>query len=240
MTNALDLITEIARRCPSGQLPTSYVVLDIETTGFIPGVNPPLQYGVVVVKDNKIIERLSFITKVPPGTILNKQAFEVHGIDQARLDREGHDPKHMVPILSELLHKAQNSGACFLGHNISRFDKLHIEFETNRYGVPFKFSPHSVIDTGAIVKSAQIENLRPRPDEDLDMFFCRAHSVRQYGVYWKLYPYCYDIFQLARFNCDTGAHDAGVDCEMTHWVFQTLKDTRFGGPCALADGVKYV
>lgn len=240
MINALDLIVEVAARCQGQRLPSTYIVLDLETNGLVPGDTPPLQYGVVIVKDNKIIERMSFVVKIPAGMVLNTQAMKVHGIDQARIDREGHDPAYMVPILSQLLHKAQDSGASFLGHNISGFDKKHIEIETARYGAPFKFTPHSIIDTGALVKAAQIPELRPLPDEDLDTFFRRVHHHKQFGIYWKLYPYCYDLFQLARFSCDTGAHDAGVDCEMTHWVYQTLKDTRFGGPYALADGIKYV
>lgn len=233
MNNALDLIAEVALRCPNGVLPSDYVVLDLETNGFIPGVHPPVQYGVVVVKQAKIVEQMSFVTKVPRGTVMNSDAVAVHGIDEERIAREGLEPSIMLPVLSDLLHNAQRSGACFMGHNISRFDKRFIEYETALYGAPFIFSPHSVIDTGALVKAAQLQDLRPSPTESLDAFFQRVHSVKAFGTYWKLYPYCYDLFQLARFNCDTGAHDAGVDCVMTHWTYQTIKDTRFGGPCAL-------
>ena len=54
---------ETFHRYPDKFFPDDYLVIDIETTGFAPHENYTTQFGVVVVKQRKVVDRGGFLSR---------------------------------------------------------------------------------------------------------------------------------------------------------------------------------
>jgi hypothetical protein len=106
-----------------------------------------------------------------------------------------------------------------------RFDAPFIEYEIFRSGREFKFEPNSIIDTGMIVKGAQLGMYFNKHDT-LRSFAARVCEVHATGVFWALDRHCWGTYRLGE---RTGlrkedAHDAGVDCLLTHHVLEAIRE----------------
>lgn len=215
-----DMIGEVARRCPAGKLPQSYVVLDLETNGLDPETNVGLQYGLLLVKDGATIDCITTLIKYPETVPISQEAIAVHGLDHAKLAREGVPPEEALPALVSVMKDAEAKGWMFLGHNISAFDRRIIERDSAKYGDPFVFGANSIIDTGMLVKASQMTDIPFDPRDTLQDFYRRIRDVRA-RIKWSLSGYCYDRFRLDRYGVKRDeAHDAGVDCRLVHYLYR--------------------
>jgi DNA polymerase III epsilon subunit-like protein len=224
-----EMVAEIARRCPGGELPKNYVVLDLETSGLDPHTNVGLQYGLLFVKDNTTIDCVTTLLRYPESVPISPDATAVHGFDHARLAKEGIPPEEAIPAIVKMLKDATANGWMFLGHNISAFDRWIIERDARQYGEAFIFGPNSIIDTGMLVKASQLDNIPFNQDDTLEAFYDRIRDIRV-RIKWSLSGYCYDRFKLGRYGVGKDeAHDAGVDCKLVHYLYrefvQMLKDS---------------
>jgi DNA polymerase III epsilon subunit-like protein len=214
------MVGEVARRCPGGELPKSYVVLDLETNGLDPMTNVGLQYGLLFVKDNTTIDCVTTLIKYPESVPISQEAIAVHGFDHARLAKEGIPPEEAIPSVVNLLRDAAAKGWMFLGHNISAFDRWIIERDAQKYGESFIFGPNSIIDTGMLVKASQLEDIPFDPNDSLEKFYDKVRGIRA-RIKWSLSGYCYDRFKLDRYGVSRdSAHDAGVDCKLVHYLYR--------------------
>lgn len=228
MASAYDVIKGVAKRCPGGVLPKSYLVLDIETSGLHwnpRGDEKPAvvaQLGWAAVNGQQLVYSDFRYVKRPPGTMNGTRASEVNGITDEMLAEHGISPFEMYTQVMSLISLYQESGCMFMGHNFMKFDRPFIEAELSRLGIIFTFPRNSYIDTGMIFKAAQM-GVAPAEGEDLTMFFERIERERSHAR-WKLVLAAekYGLVEKHNLNMDE-AHDAGFDCRLTHYFFEEMR-----------------
>ena len=221
-TNLAILMKAVARACPGGKLPDSYIVLDTETTGVEVYKSKVLQYGMAMVKNRNIVHSSSdYIFR--PNLSIPEAAAKIHGITIDKLASAGVDYKEYLAGLVDVLKDWRSQKGMYLGHNIQAFDAILLEVDSKDAGCPFKFNVGEVIDTGMIVKAAQI-NEYPKDGEPLDYFYTRVARIHS-RVKWSLANYCYNEFRLGDSGIGTDdAHDAEVDCKLTAHLFEKLRE----------------
>lgn len=127
--------------CSKNQsLQDSYVVFDLETTGFSPVSNQIIEIGAVKVVDGKITDRFS--TFVNPKTPIPYRIEELTGINDAMVL----DAPQIEEILPDFL--AFSEGCVMVAHNAS-FDIGFIEENCRRLGIEREFT---VLDTVALAR----------------------------------------------------------------------------------------
>lgn len=223
------LFSEFAARCPGGALPDTYLVFDTETSGTDPAKDAILQFGFCVVQGRKAVDRFAFLCK-RPGVHIHPEAQKVHGITPERLDREGLDAAELVPHIVETLETYRRNGCMFVGHNMMSFDAPFLERECRFHGREFKFNDNEIFDTGALVKAARL-GMYFDPNDTLRSFAYRVAGVRRKGCHWSLDRYCYDAYGLGERSGikKSDAHDAGVDCFLTHHLLEALREKAEAG-----------
>lgn len=218
------LLTETAKRCPSGFLPDTYMVFDTETNGTNISSSRILQYGFCCVENRKIVKKDSFIVNLGPDLDIPEGAFKVHGISVKKTLDEGVPFEQCVPRLVSMFEAWRSKGLMFVGHNMMAFDAPLFEQECFRAKSPFKFHENEIVDTGMMVKADQL-GMSYRVNDTLRSFGKWVSGVRARGVYWSLDRYCYDHFKLKDISGihKEDAHDAGVDCMLAHFLLERLR-----------------
>jgi DNA polymerase III epsilon subunit-like protein len=219
------LLDEIAARCPKGQLPESYLVFDTETSGVDPYNDCVLQFGFCIAHQRRVADRFGYIVKRPPNLVIAPEAVRVHGIDHARMDKEGLPPVELLNLILDTLEAFRSNGLMYVGHNMINFDAPFLERESAAIGRPFKFGPNEILDTGMLVKAARMGMYFNR-DDTLRSFSKRVSEVRAKGIYWSLDRYCFDTYGLGAASGikKEDAHDASVDCLLTHHLLERLRE----------------
>lgn len=217
-----ELLVGISKRCPGGKLPDSYLVFDTETSGVDIARDRILQFGFVLVKNNKIQDQYSFLVKrTKEEVFIHPEALKVHGITYERLEREGVLVSQVIDDVIELFEAARRVGMMFVGHNIFSFDSRMLERECILMGKKFKFGDDEIVDTGMIVKAAQI-GVYIQDGMTLRDWALRVADIRARGVMWSLDRYCIPTYDLNRFG-PFKSHDAMGDCQTTHHLLGVLK-----------------
>lgn len=217
------LLQSIARRCVGGQFPKSYVVFDTETSGTDPVKDKILQYGLAIVREGKLVDTFSILVnrtdvQISPG------AQAVHGISNEKMAAEGCDPQQAFEEMLQTFEAYRKAGQMFVGHNIIAFDAPLFEQEARVRGVSFKFGDNEILDTGTIVKAAQL-GMYIDDRDSIRSWARKVTEVRRKGLYWSLDRYCFDTFKLAEFGLRKDeAHDAGYDCKLTHYLFRRFEE----------------
>ena len=226
--NALqELISEVASRCPKKRLPDSYLVVDVETSGFYHTPRPGqeqhviVQIGCAAVQERQMVENMALFIKRPAGT-MKGDAERVTGITDKILAEQGVEPDEAYPKFLALFQLFRGEGCMFMGHNMVSFDAPFIHADFARQGFSFQFGQGEYIDTGMIFKAAQIRTV-PSPPEDLHKFFLRIKDTRS-RVHWNLTEAAQMLNVDKKHSLDmAGAHDAGFDCKVTHLLFEGLR-----------------
>lgn len=218
------LLNDVARRCPGGRLPDHCLYMDTETSGTDFYKDRALQYGFAMVVNRVVVNRFSQLVK-RPGLFIHPDAQRVHGIGQEKLAAEGADPHVFIPGIVTMLEDWRKDGHMFGGHNIMKFDAPMFELDAHIHGRDFKFGDNEVIDTGMLVKAAQL-GMFMNDTDSLRSFYLRVAEVRARGTYWSLDRYCFEKYNLgARCGIDkTQAHDAEIDCVLSNGVFDCLRE----------------
>lgn len=228
MDDTKKIVSGIAQRCHGGRLPTDYLVVDIETSGF--NYNPPegkrpdvvVQVGYAAVKDCKLVQQGAHYIKRPRGTMRGK-ALEITGITDDILHKYGENPRELYVRLIKLFSLYREAQCMFVGHNMISFDAPFLSRELERLGIDFAFKPNEIIDTGCICKAAQMGSLIG-PKESLIEYFNRIRQTRS-RVKWALEFSIKNYEVDKRFDIDVSkAHDAGVDCYMTHCLLEEFRN----------------
>lgn len=216
-----DVVRSIAARCPGGNLPDSYLVLDLETSGLNWSTNVITQFGFAVVQDRKMVDNMAIYVKRPPGT-MSEEAAKITGITDELLMEKGVEPATVFPQVLNLLGLYRKSGCMFMGHNMVSFDAPFLAADCERHDQDFRIAPNEYIDTGMMFKASQIR-LTPGNHEDLHAFFCRVKDYRSHARWnLKLATQMLNVDTKHDLDLDK-AHDAGFDCMMTHYVFEEMR-----------------
>jgi hypothetical protein len=124
--------------------------------------------------------------------------------------------------LSDTFRAWKAQGGIFVGHNFAKYDAPLFEKETARFGCPFEFDHDHVVDTGMLVKGAQL-GLYMYEAETPREFYLRVCNVRS-KVRWSLDRHCYTAYNLGSSGIKaTDAHDAVTDCILTHTLLEVLR-----------------
>lgn len=224
-TTMRKLLNEVASRCPGGRFPDNYLVCDSETSNADPTSGRVQQFGFCVVTDRKVHSSFAVIINHGPTLKIHPRALAVHGIDHARMVREGVPPAEGLKRIFDTFATYKQNRLMFVGHNLINFDVPFFERESRLAGNPFVFEPNEVIDTGMLVKAAQLGMYFNQTDT-LRSFAKRVSGVHASGVYWALDRYCYDVFGLGTRSGirKDQAHDAGIDSLLCHHLLEGLRD----------------
>ena len=136
----VDDLKEIVTGDRGQSLDDSFVVFDIETTGFSPVNNRIIEIGAVKVADGKVIDRFS--TFVNPQTPIPFEIEKLTGIrDDMVLD---------APLIEEVLPRFAGfcDGCVLVAHN-ANFDMSFIQENSRRLGLPAEYT---YVDTVGIAR----------------------------------------------------------------------------------------
>jgi DNA polymerase-3 subunit alpha (Gram-positive type) len=136
----VDDMKEIATNTSGQTLDETFVVFDLETTGFSPEQNRIIEIGAVKVEKGKIVDRFS--TFVNPEVPIPFRIEELTGIsDDMVLD---------APVIETILPEFMkfSDGCIMVAHNAS-FDMSFIEVNCGRLGLP---CDKTVVDTVAMAR----------------------------------------------------------------------------------------
>jgi len=208
------------------RLPCDYLVIDIETLGFLHTDSEIIQFGMCLVRDCKPVvdelwpgEYTSMIVKLPEEAFVGKEgAGKVHGIDYAKSQAEGLPKEDVLLAVKDTLDYAISNGMQIVGHNLANFDIPFIIDIFQKHGIHYEFPKGTIVDTGMMVKAMQL-GMMPGYDERIWQWMKRVSGMRARGVYWSLDKFCMKEFGLEKHGASAdAAHDAGYDCYLTHLV----------------------
>ncbi|KAF1297598.1 DNA polymerase III subunit epsilon [Enterococcus sp. JM4C] len=107
--------------------PTTYAIVDIETTGTNPKEDRIIQFGCVLVEKGKIVSQ--FATDVNPNRVVSKQIQSLTGLSNSRVQKAPYFEDIALTIYNLLAETT------FVAHNIY-FDYTFLNHELVRCGVP--------------------------------------------------------------------------------------------------------
>lgn len=216
------LVQEIGQRCVTGELPDSYLVLDVETTGFNwHRGDVVVQLGFAAVRDRELVDSGGFYLD-PGKREMSAGAAEVTGLETDFLRAVGMQREEAYRYLLPMLQLYRDGNCMFVGHNFQKFDGPFLNYEFEKAGIEFQFDPREVVDTGMFFKATQLSTV-PARDETLSAFFTRVADTRS-RVKWNLAHAIkhFKVDKIHDINLDD-AHDAGVDCRLTHLLLEELR-----------------
>ncbi len=128
---------------------------------------------------------------------------------------QGFDRREVMAALCDVIQDAHKDGLWVVGHNVLRYDLPVLQNEFFREGLLWIWRDLKVLDTGAVVKAAQISE-RPHYNESFDGFQLRVLNTPR-KVAWSLDKYCVAAYALAEYGVDTRLqhYSAGYDCFVT-------------------------
>jgi hypothetical protein len=235
-----DLLNALPARL---RLPDSYLITDIETSGFDPNNDLIVEVGWGIVHNRKLIDCAGMIldwTQINPGNYEYQrwlrrrleyvaEAVAAKGgryhFTYERLQDEGVSPISGLADYARILWTFMRSSAYIVGHNLWNFDRKRINHATaeflDNYQLPWHLSP--VIDTGLIEKAAQIGKV-PMDSETLEEWYRRVNGTWA-RTRWNLEGHCEDKYNLAeRYHLDLRyAHTAGFDCLLNYALAETYR-----------------
>lgn len=165
-------------------LPTDYVVIDIETTGFSTECDDIIELAALRVNDDKIVDK--FQSFVFPGRSVSDFISQLTGITNAMLTH--------APSLADILPKYLSfiGDSVIIGHNVSGFDVNFIYDKAENIGASH-FS-NDFIDTLRIfrklfpdIKHHRLEDMVAELKVDTTQFHrAEADCISTYESYLKL------------------------------------------------------
>jgi len=221
--------------------PTTYLVLDLETTGFSPTKDFIIDAGCTLVMNNQIVQQASLLIDWSKAEGVDCQHIQYqlarqqeqyakagrpHYYPWERLKREGLHPNDVLVAYIKLIydHIVRNDSV-IVGHGFYRFDRSVLDSHTSRFmnGYTLPWLDNSILDTGLIEKAIQI-NSPPFPEDTLDDWLDRMDRAGS-KVKWNLSGHCVPKYNLAaRYNIDTRLmHTAACDCTTIHNLLDTYR-----------------
>ena len=205
--------------------PADYVVVDVETSGLNSHSDRVLEVGVAIVR-NRIMEMpaISWVTNpnFPNDNFeVPARITELTGITSEEVAETGADPTFIFQKLQNLCDNKM-----ILAHNGIRFDRLFLDEEYKRFGLPLS-DKHQFLDTAALFKGWRLGMLDLLENMSFFDFANRVLEKRAYGVYFNL-GHCCETLGVN--ISDLGdAHRAGVDVVMVHRVLEKMRGVLLKG-----------
>ena len=215
----------------------TYLVLDIETTGFRPTEDFVLQVGWLFCRNGKIVSNSAVFVATPEdvlhaydvGDYVTKQISEGNDgyVKSADVRNFGHSASDVFENLKQLCANVMAiPGACIVGHNFCDFDMPFIECFARKNGVELTFDRNRLFDTGCFFKAHKlgVEWDGERFESVYDWFIW-IKSIRKRGLKWAVHVCLKDLKLDQKYNLDTAAtHDAGFDALCEHYIYEYYRE----------------
>jgi DNA polymerase III epsilon subunit-like protein len=162
------------------------LVFDTETSGFGGCV---LELGwILAASDGSEVASYGKLWRLPPGEQIHSKAKKLHGISEARLRREGVDPKPELAEFLVLVAAALVAGVCVAAHNCA-FDVRHLNHTANVRKLPASLhtasmlcTMHSATKHCGLRKRGNKALKAPRNEELYEFLFKRKPTGRLHGA----------------------------------------------------------
>lgn len=171
----------------------SYIVLDLETTGFSPETDDIIEIGAYKVKDNVVVDK--FCTFVRPIVYIPRNVQQITHITMN--DVKDSDP--IEPVIIDFFEFCEDCP--FLGHNL-QFDFSFLETKGKRVGLDFT-RKHSRFGTCTLKLARKYLNLKSNKLGDVAEYF--------------------EINIPVSDNSGLDYHRAGYDAIVTKAIYERLK-----------------
>ena len=198
------------------QLPTNYLVWDLETTGFSPEKDRIIEVGFLTVRDGEVDETQSILLN--HDVDISAEATAVHGITKEKCAVEGVASADGLMRLLALFEELPMN----ITHNGYKFDVPFLLAEIARCGAGNewvrKILENRHFDTAVIYKAKKL-NMEREWNEPFVEFAKRVMGVYAKGVKFNLGLAC-DEMDIDR--SDIVQHRAGGDVELTNALYKKL------------------
>lgn len=202
-------------------LPSSYMVLDTETTGFHPSTCAVLDYGMVMVKDREVVSSFSQYIKRPEDMLKRgAEAEKVHKITPEKLEREGVEPDAFIPDFMRMINAYVRGGGLVVGYNFLNFDMGFFQADAAAHGVEFEVKEEDVFDLGLMMKAALFE-ITPITEETLHEYCARVNRV--YGAKGQKWNLKFASETLKIEYDKSKLHGAEMDCKVCHMIIENIR-----------------
>lgn len=212
--------------------PDSYVVWDLETTGFDPKTCKIVEVAALKIVNGVVTESYSAILN--HNIDIPAEASNIHGITKEKAAAEGIDPEVGISKLLDMIYEAPAN----VTHNGIRFDipfleetvSQLIESQTGRAPqgeMPnirnmnievFAAIKNKTIDTAAMYKAQKLP-LAQLWNETFYEWALRAMNVRAFGLKYSV-SVCCDALGIDRSAITL--HRAGGDVELTNEIYKKI------------------
>jgi len=242
MANAIDPKTYLRKLQAAGlDIPTTYIVLDVETTGFDKYDDLIWNFGAVLVRHSMPVEQYNIVLDISAPDVasrewvldkcaaLKRHAEESLGDSMLTIDKvAGKTPfKEGMQQIATILERIRDEQLHVVGHCLVKFDAARICRQVAEFtGKKFLFSRSAVTDTGAIEKGLQLGKL-PTPGVVPVKFWQEVFGVFA-TVPFSLSRHCWEKYDLQS-HCKLrpeDRHSALADCLATHCLLERYREIR--------------
>jgi len=188
--------------------PNSFIIFDIETTGFSGTKDKCTEIGAIKIVEGKVIS--TFNTLLNWNIEIPEKITQLTGITKELLDKEGIDPDMAFAKFMQFI----SGGEILMGHNILKFD---IPFLEGNFG-EFVRLGDEILDIAALYKAKKL-GISKYEAETYGAFAKRVLSQVHYGVKYSIDTACVE-FKIDKSKITQ--HRALGDCHLTHEIFKNL------------------
>lgn len=192
---------------------TSWCGFDTETTGLDAHNNKILEYGMIRVRDDKIVDTFKVLAN--HNVFIPQFLTDIHGLTQEICSRDGIDPKLACSQAMDFM-----GDDIIVGLNNVAFDYMFLEVECNRHSLP-RPNIERWFDTGIWHKGIHIGNIY----NEEELFFKwsnRVRDIRAKGVKFNL-NHLTKVYGCENLRED-GLHGSIKDLTMTFNIFNKMKE----------------
>jgi DNA polymerase III epsilon subunit-like protein len=189
-----------------------YVSFDTETTGLDTAKDLIVEYGLVRVRDDKIVDSLRILVK--QNVVIPEEASRIHGITTEKMMAEGIEPALACQQARKFMGNEMVNGL----NNIP-YDFPIFENECKRHFVQ-KPTIEKWVDTGLLHKGIHMGNLWNQ-EELFYKYALRMRDIRMRGAKYNLdlLVKTYEVENLRT----KGLHGAIEDATMVPFIFTKFK-----------------
>lgn len=217
--------------------PTTYLAMDLETTGYAADRDVITEYGHCLVEDGRITDRLDLVLDwtehpvVPQHWLRDRIASVRSQMELAgncchtsieRMKSEGMEAGKALAFIRDFLATIMSKQIPLVLHG-GIFDEKMLagNFIGFRVANGFSFGPNGWIDTEGVAKASQLlDNPRayPKRGDSLRDYWHRVKYTRVTGVKSSLDSYCYAKYKLGEVHgiARKDMHRADVDAYCCH------------------------
>lgn len=223
--------------------PESYLVVDVETSGFDPALDVLVDVGWCLVRNRQIVDRGGTVLNWYQHPIINWQ-WLCSRLDNCRANMAkkgkvyqysgerlftGEPADTVLNDFAGLLADVLTRGQLIVGHNAWFFERRLIDASLHKFlGRRLPWHENAIFDTGLIEKASQ-QNRMPWAGDTLSSWYKRCQAP-PLNVKWSLDEHCVPKYRLERrYGFDLSKlHTAEEDAVVSHYLFETYRDIAEG------------